>query len=217
MRILLLIFTLIASTSSAGTPVLSFSTQDKEGIRWLILEATALDNIYGADLILDYDAAALEVVDLDSGKSGIQIQSGNLFGTSAFEVSNSVDTRKHSIRLALSLLNPAPAVSGSGILATIAFKNTKPGIVQVKQLEFGTKEGRLISAELPQPVLVEPARSAATTSGKVSTPALAIPDYSASGRDNNLMYILGGVFAFLLLINIVFFMYWRQKVKRPAI
>jgi hypothetical protein len=122
--LLLLVMVFAGSTAQAQTearlylqPVASESDQ-------LVFEVMAenVTDLYGAEFRLAYDPASLAVQDLNANQAGVQIVAGNLLPeNSGFVVANKVDEQAGTITFAMTLLNPAPAVSGSGPLARLAF------------------------------------------------------------------------------------------------
>lgn len=87
-----------------------------------------VNNLFGADVRLTFDSNILEVVDANSLVPGIQITPGtfpDIGGGQGFVAENSVTNG--NIGYAVTLLSPAPPVSGSGTLATITFRGKNSG------------------------------------------------------------------------------------------
>ncbi len=86
-------------------------------------------NLYGAQVNLTFDPSILQVVDSNPGQPGVQIQEGTFPDPSsgAGSVVQSVDNVAGTITYAVTLISPAPPVSGSGVLATIVFTGTSTG------------------------------------------------------------------------------------------
>lgn len=78
-------------------------------------------NLYGADIRLAFDPAALEVVDANSGKAGIQVLSGG-FLVSPFILFDTADNTAGTIRFVATQLNPTPPANGTGALVNILFR-----------------------------------------------------------------------------------------------
>lgn len=79
-------------------------------------------DLYGVDIQLRYDPNQLRVEDANPRLDGIQIAPGPLLAADErFVVTNKVDVTAGLITFIATLLNPAPPVSGQGVLATIAF------------------------------------------------------------------------------------------------
>lgn len=111
-----------------------------------------MTNLYGVEFNLKFDPAAVSVADADPEKAGVQIETGNFLpAEQGFVVLNQVNSEEGTIRFAMTLLNPAPAVSGSGTLARVTFNlaaNT-PSTVDVT-------DAKLVSVDL-QTIPVETA------------------------------------------------------------
>ncbi len=85
--------------------------------------ADNVTNLYGLELHLKYDPVMLAVQDAKNDQAGVQIEPGTLLPVSkGFVVMNQADDSQGAITYALTLLNPAPAVTGSGSIARITFK-----------------------------------------------------------------------------------------------
>ncbi len=83
-------------------------------------------DLYGADVRLSFDPAVLEVVD-DLPDSGVNIQPLNTFLTKLWIAKNEANNTAGTIWYAVTQLNPALPVSGSGAVATIHFKAKSAG------------------------------------------------------------------------------------------
>ena len=81
-------------------------------------------NLYGVQLDVNFDPTALQVVDLDAGTQGIQIESAEC-PVANFVLSNSADNSAGTIAYAVTQLNPTPPVNGNCSVANIRFKTTK--------------------------------------------------------------------------------------------
>jgi hypothetical protein len=84
--------------------------------------AENVTDLYGAEFTLVYNPAEVMVVDANPQQEGVQITGGQLLPPQqGFVVVNKADPALGIVTFAMTLLNPAPAVSGSGALAQIAF------------------------------------------------------------------------------------------------
>lgn len=84
-----------------------------------------VSNLFGADIRLEYDPSVVEVVDDNTLVPGTQINSGDfpdIDGGRGFVAQNEVDPEEGTIGYAMTLLNPAEPVDGSGTLASITFR-----------------------------------------------------------------------------------------------
>lgn len=126
---------LILALFVALTPIMSVSAQgqarvylqpvllqDERRVLVNLMVADVVD-LYGVDVQLRYDPSQLQVEDANPRLEGIQIAPGPLLAADErFVVTNKVDATAGLITFVATLLNPAPPVSGQGVLATIAFR-----------------------------------------------------------------------------------------------
>lgn len=95
--------------------------QDEKQLIVNLIVADVID-LYGVDVQLRYDPSQLQVEDANPRLEGVQIAPGPLLAAEErFVVTNKVDATAGLITFVATLLNPAPPVSGQGVLATIAF------------------------------------------------------------------------------------------------
>jgi len=78
-------------------------------------------NFYGAQFKLHYPPADLQIIDADSGTSGVQIMSGDC-PLADFTTLNAADNSTGVIDYAVSQMNPTPPVSGDCVIAYIQFQ-----------------------------------------------------------------------------------------------
>lgn len=96
--------------------------------------AENVTDLYGLELHLKYDPAILAAQDTKADQTGVQIEPGALLPVAqGFVVTNQANQSEGTITYALTLLNPAPAVSGSGSIARLTFKvlNNTPSTLSV--------------------------------------------------------------------------------------
>ncbi len=101
-------------------------------------------DLYSASIDLTFDATVLEVVDADPSRPGVQVFPGTFPGPSEGPgdiVTNVADNGAGTVDYDFTLLDPAPPVSGSGVLATIRFQGKA----------LGTSDLTLVSATLWDP------------------------------------------------------------------
>lgn len=85
--------------------------------------ANDVTNLYGVEFTLRYDPALLAIEDVDPERDGIQITPGTLLPVEqGFLVINQADQATGTVNFAMTLLNPARPVSGSGPLAQVSFR-----------------------------------------------------------------------------------------------
>jgi hypothetical protein len=107
--------------------------------------------IYGSDVRLTFDPKVLEVVDADASQAGIQFAPGNFLDPKkSFIVQNNVNNEAGTIDYALSLLNPAPPVSGKGDLFQVTFRAKTQGktTISISEGMFGTQSGETFNPDL---------------------------------------------------------------------
>jgi hypothetical protein len=92
------------------------------------VQAENVSDLYGLELHLKYDPAMLEIQDSQADQAGVQIEPGTLLPVNqGFVVANQADPAQGTVMYALTLLNPAPPVSGSGPVARMTFKALQNG------------------------------------------------------------------------------------------
>lgn len=112
-------------TLNAGTQTLALG----EEVAVEVVIADAVD-LYGASVHLTFDPAVLEVVDADPGLEGVQVIPGSFPGPSEQPgdiLVNVADNAAGTVDYGYTLLDPAPPVSGSGVLATVRFRGIGEG------------------------------------------------------------------------------------------
>lgn len=111
-----------------------------------------MTNLYGVEFNLKFDPAAVSVADADPAADGVQIETGTFLPVEqGFVVLNQVNPDEGTIRFAMTLLNPAPPVSGNGALARVTFNLGSGGPSSVD-----VTDAKLVSADL-QTIPVETA------------------------------------------------------------
>ncbi len=125
--------------------------------------------LYGAEVHLSFDPALLQVQDADPSKSGTQIGLGPLLTAGSYFVAlNQVDNNLGTVDMALTQLNPTPAVSGSGVLGHIVFQTRSIGAspIRITSLVLADRNGSQL-----MPASREPRAAIATQDGLVSVRA----------------------------------------------
>lgn len=88
-------------------------------------------NLYGIEFQIRFDPKIVQVQDADKSKAGVQVAIGDWL-QDGFVAANEVDNSKGTISFAATLLNPAPALDGDGIVATINFRGKGDGTSALK-------------------------------------------------------------------------------------
>ncbi len=102
------------------------------------------EDVYGAELHLDYDPARIAFVDQDPSRDGVQPASfsGSLLQPDFVALNTAADGR---LSIAITQLAPAPAVSGPGLLATVEVVALAPGSTTLSFTETEGQAGVVIS------------------------------------------------------------------------
>lgn len=154
----------------------------------LVLDVVAenVNELYGAEFKLKFDPAVLSVQDVDPNRDGVQIEAGSFLpANQGFIVVNQADDAEGSVTYALTLLNPAPPVSGTGPLARVTFNVLQPeadSTIEVEDAKLVSFSLQTIPSELV-PFIIgdgQPAVSAPATDAQ--TPAANNP--AAAGGDD---------------------------------
>jgi hypothetical protein len=101
----------------------------------LVVDVVVADvtDLFGAEIQLTYDPAQLQVMDANPRLEGIQIAPGPFLAVEdRFVVTNRVDAQTGQITFVVTLLGQAAPVSGSGVLATVAFVTIGGGPYEVR-------------------------------------------------------------------------------------
>jgi hypothetical protein len=106
-----------------------------------------VEGLYGAEVHLTFDPAVLEVADADAAAPGVQVKPGDWL-KDGFVAVNKADNALGKIDFAVTLLNPAAPVSGSGNLFTVNFRAKANGGSPLKTTSvlLANKEAREIRA-----------------------------------------------------------------------
>jgi hypothetical protein len=145
---LLMLLALFSTSSLAfaqgGAQVYLQPVDTTEGTLTVDVIAENVTDLYGAEFRLKYDPAVLSVQDLDAGQDGIQIETGTLLpADQGFVVANKVEGAEGTIIFAMTLLNPAPPVSGKGPLGRVSFNVLQNGLTTVN-----VEHAKLVAANL---------------------------------------------------------------------
>jgi hypothetical protein len=107
-----------------------------------------VDGLYGLEIQIAFDPNALEVIDVDSGRDGVQVEEGH-FPYPDFSVKNQADNDLGTIWYTVTQLSPRDPVSGSGIIVVIHFRakalGTSPLVIEYAVL--AGRGGMLIESE----------------------------------------------------------------------
>lgn len=140
----------IASAQS-GARVYLQPVDSPEGTLTVEVMAENVTNLYGAEFKLRYDPQVLSAQDLKADQEGVQVEAGTLLAVDqGFVVANKADDADGSVIFAMTLLNPAPPVNGSGPLARASFKvlQNAPSAISLEKAKLVAFDLQTISVEM---------------------------------------------------------------------
>ncbi len=156
-------------------------------------------DLYGAEFHLSFDPAIAQVVDADASRPGVQIQAGAWFND-GFVAINKADNAAGTVDFAVTLVNPAEPVSGSGVLATIPLAGKQEGnaVLKSRGMILATRQGREIPSQW-QDGQIEVAAGSGSAQGALAggqpAPATTVPQEGAAmpraGNATALPFALG--------------------------
>jgi len=143
-----IIAALLATTSlvfaQQGAKVYLQPVESGNGQVTVDVMAENVTDMYGAEFQLKFDPAAVSVQDANPDQEGIQIAAGTLLPTDkGFVVANQVNQAEGTVVFALTLLNPAPPVSGGGPLARVTFN-----VLQSGPATINIERAKLVAVDL---------------------------------------------------------------------
>lgn len=128
-------------------------------------------DLFGAEIQVQFDAAILQVEDVDPDTQGVQIQPGNIPAPD-FVIANDADNTTGNIVYAVTQQAPTPPAGGSGVIATISFQAVAQGSSQLtfSVVKLSTAQGQPIpaTAQVAQITVGPPGQATATV--PVDTP-----------------------------------------------
>jgi hypothetical protein len=204
--LLLLVLSLSLSVQAEDPARLYLQAAALQDEKLLLVDVVVADvvDLYGAEVQLRYDPVQLEVQDANPRLEGVQIAPGTfLAAEDRFVVSNRVDVEAGLIKFVVTLLNPAPPVSGTGVLATVAFRIVGSGPLSVE-----VAKAQLVSSDLlALPVTTEDL-PLSEQMGAVTVPPQRLPRWG--------WWVIGLSSGFLLLIVAVLLYRRRSAAGGPA-
>lgn len=139
-----LLLTTALALAQSGARVFVQPVEQSDGNLVVDIVAENVTDLYGAEFRLSYDPTVVTVQDFKPEQDGVQIQVGTLLAPDkGFVVANQVDETAGTVTFAMTLLNPAPAVSGSGPLARVSFT-----ILQNTPSTINVEHAKLVSLDL---------------------------------------------------------------------
>lgn len=114
-------------------------------------------DLYGVDFLLTYDASAVEVIDADLDRPGVQIEPGPLFTGQPYFVAYNRATVDHrtgigTISFVATLLNPAPPINGEGVIASVRYRVVESSVppealFTIEEVQLVSQGGRRMTVE----------------------------------------------------------------------
>jgi len=140
------------------------------------IKVDTVTNLYGVDIRLTFDATKLEAQDADANPAnGVQIAPGGFLNPAqGFLAQNTVDNTTGQVQYVFVLMAPNPAVSGTGVLASITFKAKAQGnaLITFDTVTLSSDQAQAISATLMDgSITVLPAGAPTATPTPSGTPA----------------------------------------------
>ncbi len=120
------------------------------------ISLSGVDDLYGAEVHLTFDAELLQAIDMETDSEGVQVAKGDLLAVD-YVVINRVDNAAGAIDYAVSQMPPSEGVSGTGTLMRVRFRTVAAGTagVRVANLVLADSQGNAIPVELAQPEAVD--------------------------------------------------------------
>jgi len=135
------------------------------------LRVENVQDLYGYQVIINFDPALLEVIDADPGKAGIQVGLGT-FVKPDYAPQNNADNALGTINCVVSQVAPSTAANGSGALLTISFRGKAAGVssIQMNPLVLASAQGTEIAANIYNAQISVGSPTAVPTSTHTPTP-----------------------------------------------
>jgi len=101
-----------------------------------------VQNLYALDLLLEFDPALVQVVDVDTAMEGVQVGQGQ-FLEPGLLLFNIADNEEGTVRFTMSQYNPSEPKTGGGVLLVITFAGVAQGTssLELKEILLSTNEG----------------------------------------------------------------------------
>ncbi|MGB9591564.1 MAG: cohesin domain-containing protein [Candidatus Kryptoniota bacterium] len=171
------------------------------------LQVFGVQDFYGVEVHLQYDAQIIEILDSDPSKEGVQCKSGDIFDQGFIAQNTATNGR---IDFAATLLNPAPPFHGDGQLLECLMrgKNMGSSPITITNAILANRNGEAIAAS-NQAGYIE-----VSESGKVSSPSAQSqtkpenttqtkPERRMTLKGDWLLYLAAGAGLLLFLIALI--------------
>jgi hypothetical protein len=218
--LLALLLTSTLALAQSGTRLYLQPVESAADVLTVDVITENVTDLYTLEVHLKYDPTVLAAQDTKTDQEGVQIEAGSLLPVSqGFVVANQVNEAEGKIAFAMTLLNPAPAVSGSGPVARITFK-----VLQDVPSAITVEQATLVSVNLqPIPHQTAPLAIGAETQIVTAAPAAApvadVPIAPPAADDSGFPWwivaavvLVAGILAMGVLIVMVNFNKRQPKV-----
>ncbi|MFQ5343614.1 MAG: cohesin domain-containing protein [Anaerolineae bacterium] len=121
------------------------------------LHVANMHELYGVDFLLTYDASAVEVIDADLDRPGVQIEPGPLFTGQPYFVAYNRATVDHrtgvgTVSFVATLLNPAQPINGDGVIASVRYRVLESSVppealFTIEEVQLVSQGGRRMLVE----------------------------------------------------------------------
>lgn len=198
-----------AALADTGARVYLRPASTESGLVAVEVMAENVTDLYGLELHLKYDPAVLEAQDGKTDQEGLQVEPGTLLPVNqGFVVANQTNQAEGKVTYAITLLNPAPPVNGSGPIARLTFKplQNTPSTINVEQ-------AILVSVNLQTiPVQTTPLTVGGTEPSQPVNITAAAPAVTEAGFP---WWLVAAVFLMLgvVAVGVVVIL---QSLKKPA-
>ena len=144
-----------------------------------------VENLFAADIEIQFDASLLQVQDGDPNKDGVQVSPGT-FPAPDFVAENTVDNSAGVIRYALTQLPPSQPLNGSGVILSLTFQGLADGTSNVRIVKFdlATNQAQVISATPQDGSITIGAGGPTATPAPTETPLPGITPTPTPGPTN---------------------------------
>ena len=183
----------------------------------LDIVAQSVNNLYGAELHLRFDPAVVRLEDGDDQQAGLQLTPGSLLDpTQGSVIINRADNQAGTAVFAITLLNPAPAVEGSGVLARLTVVPLQPGVlrIELESIRLITRDMQTldVSARGLQIQVADQASPSVSTTQPVSEALGPTPDPGASPAAPTPIWVL--VLVALVVVGIPLASAWLFLIRK---
>jgi LysM repeat protein len=163
-----------------GNALLHFSPSPQQvplgGTASVQLRLENVNNLYGIEAHLIFDASLVQVEDDDPEWNGVQIAPGEI-PNPEFTVQNAVDNSVGRLDYAVVQLAPRPPASGSGVVATIRFRGVRKGSgsIRFSSAKLASPDGEEIAVTLQEGAIVVVSAPLPTTPAPTTQPTTTPP------------------------------------------